>query len=122
MPLPRTAAIAVLSLRIAYGAALVAAPARLTRSWLGPTGAPTEVALRGLGVREIAVHGAALVAAATGGPLRPWLAVSVAGDLGDVAATAVGAPGLPSGALPKTVAVAGASALLTAAVAAALDA
>jgi hypothetical protein len=121
MPFSRTAAIAVLSLRVAYGTALVAAPSRLTRSWLGPAGAPTEVALRGLGVREIAVHGAALVAAATGRPLRPWLAVSVAGDLGDVAATALGAPGLPSGALPKTVAVAGASALLTAVVAAALD-
>lgn len=122
MPASRTAAIAVLSLRIAYGAALVATPSRLARSWLGPTAAPTEVALRGLGVREIAVHGAALVAALRGAPLRPWLAVSVAGDLGDIGATAAGGAGLPSGAVPKTAVVAGVSALLTAAVAGRVEA
>jgi hypothetical protein len=122
MPASRTAAIAVLSLRIAYGVGLAAAPARLVRSWLGPTTAPTEVALRGLGVREIGVHTAGLVAAVTGAPVRPWLAISLAGDLGDIAATAAGASGLPGGAVPKTAAVAGGSALLTAVVAAAVDA
>jgi hypothetical protein len=117
MPLPRAAAISVLSLRVAYGVALIAAPSRLARGWLGPTGAPTNVALRGVGAREVAIHGVALVAALRGAPLRPWLAVSLAGDLGDIAATAVSADGLPEGAVPKTVAVAGASALVTAAVA-----
>ncbi len=122
MPVTRTAAIAVLSLRVAYGVALVAAPSRLARGWLGPTGAPAEVALRGLGVRETAVHAVALAAALRGGPLRPWLGVSLAGDLGDIAATAVGGPALPDGAVPKTAAVAGVSALLTAAVAVAVEA
>ncbi len=122
MPADRTAALAVLSLRVAYGVALVAAPARLARSWLGPTSDATDVALRGLGAREMAVHGAALVAALRGAPLRPWLGVSLAGDLADIGSTAAGASGLPSGALPKTAAVAGASALMTAAVAAAVDA
>jgi hypothetical protein len=120
MPLPRTAAIAVLSLRVAYGVGLIVAPSRLTRSWLGPTPAPTNVPLRGVGAREAAVHGAALVAARRGAPLRPWLAVSLAGDLADIAATAADASALPGGALPKTAAVAGGSALLTAAVAAAV--
>ena len=61
----RAAAIAVLSLRVAYGAALVVAPGRLTRSWLGPAGGepPAAVAVRGLGAREVALHGAAIVAA-----------------------------------------------------------
>lgn len=119
MPLSRTAVVAVLSLRVAYGVALVTAPARMARSWLGPTSAPTDVALRGLGVREIAVHGAALAAGLRGAPVRPWLAVSIAGDIGDVGATAAARAGLPAGALSKTAAVAGVSAVLTAAVAAA---
>jgi hypothetical protein len=117
MPLPRAAAITVLSLRVAYGAALIAAPARLARGWLGPTAAPTDVALRGLGAREVAIHGAGLVAALRGAPLRPWLAVSIAGDLGDITATAAAGGELPDGAVAKTAAVAGVSALVTAAVA-----
>jgi hypothetical protein len=123
MPLHRIAAIAVLGLRIVYGAGLLVAPARLSRSWLGPAGAtpPTQVPLRGVGAREIAVHGAGLVAALRGAPLRPWLAASVTGDLADIAATAAARRDLPEGAAPKTLAVAGGSALLTVAVAAAVD-
>ena len=121
MSASRTAAIGVLSLRIAYGVALAAAPQRLTRSWLGPIADPTEVALRGLAVREVAIHGVALAAALRGAPLRPWLAVSIAGDLGDVGSTALGRSALPAGAVPKTALVAGLSALLTAAVVAAVD-
>jgi hypothetical protein len=119
----RIAAAAVLGLRVAYGLALIAAPERLTRAWLGAAGgtAPTQVALRGLGAREIALHGAALAAAVAGAPVRPWLAVSVAGDLSDIAATAAAGGPLPSGATAKTAAAAGASALATVAVAAAVD-
>jgi hypothetical protein len=123
MSVQRIAAVAVLGLRVAYGAGLIAAPGRLTRSWLGPVGAtpPAAVALRGLGAREIAVHGAGLVALAQHAPVRPWLAASVAGDLADIASTAAARRGLPAGAAPKTLAVAGASALLTVAVAASVD-
>ncbi len=83
----RIAAIAVLALRAAYGAALVAAPGRVTKQWLGPaaTRPPAVVGVRGLGAREVAVHVAAIVGALRGAPLRPWLAVSVAGDLSDIA-------------------------------------
>ena len=35
----RIAAVTVLGLRVAYGLGLVAAPARLTQSWLGDAGA-----------------------------------------------------------------------------------
>jgi hypothetical protein len=112
----RRAAIAVLGFRVAYGAALVVAPERVTKSWLGPIGDPAKVALRGLGGRELAIHGLAIAAAVRGKPLAPWLLASIAGDLNDIAATFAGRGGLPSGAAPKTAAVAGGSAALTAAI------
>jgi len=119
----RTATFGLLGLRVLYGVALIAAPERLALRWLGPASGkpPTQVALRGLGAREIVVHGAAIAAATRNLPLRPFLAASVAGDLADIAATVAGRRGLPDGAAPATVAVAGGSALLTAALAAAVD-
>lgn len=119
----RSTLVTVLALRVAYGIALVVAPARLTGRWLGPAGEtpPTQVALRGLGAREIVVHAAAIVAALRGARMRGFAAASIAGDLADVAATIAGRNGLPAGAAPATVIVAGGSALLTAAVAAVVD-
>jgi hypothetical protein len=113
------AAIAVFSLRVAYGAALVVAPQQVTKSWLGPAGDPTKVALRALGAREVLIHGAAIAAALRGEPLARWLAISIGGDLSDVASTFAGRAGLPGGAAPKTAIVAGGSAALSAAVLAA---
>ena len=115
MSAPRVLAASVLALRIAYGAALIAAPARLTRRWLGPAvdRDPTRVALRGLGVREVLLHAGGLAATLRGGAVQPWLAASVAGDVSDIAATAAGRRGLPDGAAPATLAVAGASALVS---------
>jgi hypothetical protein len=120
----RVAAVAVLSLRVAYGAGLLVAPERLAHRWLGPAaaGAPVQVALRGVGAREVAVHGLAIAVALRGAPVRPLLGVSVAGDVSDIAATVAGRRGLPDGAAPATLAVAGASALISAAVGAAVDA
>jgi hypothetical protein len=89
----------VLAFRIAYGAALLIAPGKVAGNrWLGP-GAhqpAATVALRGLGGREVAVHGIALAL--------------------------LSRDGLPSGSPAATAAVAGGSAALTAAVAASLDA
>ena len=123
MPASRILAVSVLGLRVAYGAALVAAPERLTRRWLGPATAcdPAQVALRGLGAREVLLHAGGLAATLRGGAVRPWLAASVAGDLSDIAATAAGRRGLPAGAAPATLAVAGASAAISVAVGALLD-
>ena len=122
-PLARPAAIAVLGVCVAYGAGLLVAPSRLTGAWLGPTAGdgPVQVPVRGLGARELVLHGAALADAVRGRPLRGWLAASIAGDLTDIAATAAGRDDLPAGAAPKTAAVAGLSALLSAAVALAVD-
>lgn len=123
MPPARTIAAAVIGLRIAYGAALIAAPARLTRRWLGPAGerGPTQVGVRGLGAREVVLHAGALAAAVRGAPLRPWLAASIAGDLADIASTAAAREEVPDGAPAATLAVAGGSALISAALAVAVD-
>jgi hypothetical protein len=122
MPATRSIAVAVLGLRIAYGAALVAAPARLTRRWLGPAGAsgPTQVGVRGLGAREVLLHVGALTAALRGAPLRPWLAASIAGDLTDIASTGAARREVPDGAPLATLVVAGGSAAISAALVAAV--
>ena len=116
MPDPRRIAVAVLGLRIAYGLGLVAAPARLTKSWLGPAGerGPTQVGVRGLGARETLLHIGALSAALRGTPLRPWLAASIAGDCVDIASTAAARRDLPEGSPVATLAVAGGSAAISA--------
>jgi hypothetical protein len=120
----KRAAAAVLSLRVAYGAALLIAPDKVAGNrWLGPGARQpaATVALRGLGAREIALHSIALVELARGGPVRPYLAASFLGDLADIASTFISRDGLPSGSAAATAAVAGGSAALTAAVAAGLD-
>ncbi len=121
----RRAAAAVLGFRVAYGAALLIAPGKVAGGrWLGPGARQpaATVGLRGIGAREVAVHGLALAALSRGAAMRPWLAASIAGDLADVASTFLSRDGLPEGSAPATAAVAGGSAALTAAVAAALDA
>jgi hypothetical protein len=119
----RKGAIAVLGLRIAYGAGLVAAPSRLGRRWLGPAanGAPTQVPLRALGAREMILHAGAIIAAVRGAPLRPWLAGSIVGDLSDLAATVAGRNQLPKGSATATLVVGGSSALISTAVALAVE-
>jgi hypothetical protein len=114
----------VLAFRVAYGAALLIAPGKVAGNrWLGP-GAnqpAATVGLRGLGAREVALHGIALATLYGGGPVRPWLAASIAGDLADIASTFASRGGLPDGSPAATAAVAGGSAALTAAVAASLE-
>jgi hypothetical protein len=123
MTAARRGAIAVFALRIAYGAALVVAPARLGRRWLGRASqtAPTQVPLRGLGAREIALHTGAMAAALRGVPLRPWLAMSIAGDLSDIALTLAGTNQLPDGSAAATLAIGGFSAALSAGLAVVVD-
>jgi hypothetical protein len=120
----KRAAATVLGFRVAYGVALLVAPGKVAGNrWLGPGARQpaATVALRGLGAREVAVHGIALARLARGGAVRPWLAASVAGDLADVGAALISRDGLPDGSATATAAVAGGSAALTTAVAAALD-
>jgi hypothetical protein len=123
-PAARGAAVAILCFRIGYGAALLVAPAKVAGNrWLGPGAreAAAQVGLRGLGAREVGLHGLALAGVVRGSPVRPLLGASIAGDLSDIAATAISRDGLPDGSAAATAAVAGGSALITAAVAALID-
>jgi hypothetical protein len=120
----KKAAAALLGFRIAYGLALVIAPGKVAgKRWLGPGayGPAATVALRGLGAREVAVHGIALARLNRGESVKPWLAASALGDFADVAAAFASKDGLPDGSPAATAAVAGGSAALTLAVAANLD-
>ncbi len=119
----RATTLAVLSLRVAYGAGLIAAPRKLAGRWLGEgaSHAASQVPLRGLGAREVVFHAGALAAALRGQAVRPWLAGSIAGDLADLAATVTGRHQLPEGSAGATVLVAGGSALLSLALAVGLE-
>lgn len=112
----RIPAATILALRVAYGLSLLVAPERLTRRWLGRSvkRGPTQVPLRALGMREIGIHVGALYALFTYRELRPWLLVSLGGDLADVAATLATSDELPDGAATATLLVGGGSAAVTA--------
>ena len=103
--------------RIGFGVALVLAPERFTRLWLGRDSgrAGTQVAARGLGGRDVVLGLGALMA--RGPALRGWVAGAVAADLTDFVATIGAGRGVPArgrlavGALALTGATAGAAAL-----------
>lgn len=69
----------------------------------------------------MAVHGLAIGAVLGDLPVRPFLGASIAGDFADITATVIARDGLPDGSAQATALVAGASALLTAALAVAVD-
>jgi hypothetical protein len=108
------------ALRIAYAVALLVAPGRTTRPWLGEVAgeAGTTIAIRGLGVRDLVLSAGALASAASGRSARPWLAACAASDAVDLTAT-LSADGdqLPSRSKPGTVAAAGAFGAVAAALA-----
>src|SRR3954463_8113301 len=103
----RIAATVVFGLRVAYGAALLAAPHRITKRWLGPARETdaAKVALRALGAREGAGQRRGAPAVGRGGAMRPWLPPSVAAGLRDIAATPASPAGLPGGPAPAPAAV-----------------
>src|SRR4051812_20362365 len=72
--------------RLAFGAAVLAAPAQSGRllSGEGGTAPDAQAFLRGMGGREVGL-GVGLLAAVRGGAsARPWLVAGVLSDLGDV--------------------------------------
>ena len=89
MTSPKTLAIAFGVARGAFGAGLYAAPSKVASGWLEKDAERprAQVAIRGLGAREIAFSAGTVAAALEGAPLRPWLLASVGSDLGDIVAT-----------------------------------
>ncbi len=103
--------------RIGFGIALLVAPERVARPWLGGdarrTG--TQVAARALGARDLVLGAGAL--AAGDGELRAWLAAAAVGDLADFLATVTAGDALPVSGRVMVGALAAGSAALGAAAA-----
>lgn len=113
MPSTR-ALIAALALgRIAFGAGLLAAPARVAQGWIGDDAAraPVQVAVRALGARDVALSAGALALAGDGAKARPWLLAAAACDCVDLAATLAAGDTLAPRARIGTALLAGGSAL-----------
>jgi hypothetical protein len=94
---PRTAARLFGASRVAFGAALIAAPAVLGRPWIGPAAdtAGGQVALRALGIRDMALGAMSLHVVDDPGA-GPGMALTCAvSDAVDLAATLVAKPQLP---------------------------
>jgi hypothetical protein len=109
----RRATIAFAAGRIAFGIGLIAAPGKVAGGWIGSDAnrGPVKIAVRGLGARDIALSAGMLATLDDADALAPWLAVTIASDLTDLAAT-LAAPedALPGHARVGTVALAGAAA------------
>jgi hypothetical protein len=106
----RKVAVGFAALRIGYALGLLAAPERVARAWVGsaadsPGG---DVALRGLGARDLVLSAGVAAFALSGRDARPWLAACAVSDAADLSATLL-APGsaLPDRAKPGAVALAG---------------
>ncbi len=100
--------------RLAFGAGLIAAPSRVASGWLGGDAKrpATQVAIRGLGARDVALSAGALATLGDSGQLRRWVLVAAVCDLSDVAiALATPSDALPANARWGTVALGGGSAL-----------
>lgn len=108
---------------MAFGVGLIVAPERVAAGWLGEDARqrPAQVAIRGLGARDVALASGTVLAARQGSGLRPWLVGCVACDLTDMAATLAAGDALPARARWGTVALAGAAAALGAALAASAE-
>lgn len=109
----RTAVAAFALARIAFGAGLLARPDRVASPWLGKDAERpgTQVAVRGLGARDVALSAGALASLTDRKRLSLWLAGAALSDIADLAGTLAA----PRDALPRngrwgTVVLAGGSA------------
>lgn len=115
MSTTRKMVIANFGVRVAYGAAMLAVTGRIGARWTGrpaPT-ASSDVPLRGIGGREVALHAAGTAALLRGAPLRPWLLASLGGDVIDITSSLIQRKQLPAGGLRAVLLTGGGSALWT---------
>ena len=88
-------------------------PGRMASGWLGRDArrGPVKIAVRAVGVRDIAVSTGTLVSLRDRDALRLWIAAAILSDIGDVAATALtSGAALPRNARRGTIALGGGSA------------
>jgi hypothetical protein len=95
--------------RVLFGIALVARPEQTSRRWLGGAAgtAGTQVAVRGLGIRDLML-GAMTLHTLSHPQIGPrWVATCAVNDAVDLVATYAGRDELPSSGVAGTVALAG---------------
>jgi hypothetical protein len=119
----RKLTVAFAAARGLFGVGLIVLPSRMGTSWIGPDAGrpPVQIVIRGLGARDVALAAGTILAALTNAPLRPWLVGSLGSDLTDVTSTLAVGGSLPRRARLGTVALGGASAAASAALAASAD-
>jgi len=100
--------------RVALGVGLTVAPRALTAAWLGrAAGRPaTQVPVRALGARDLAIGLGTAYAAGQGYGARPWLWAGILADASDLAATLRAREDLPAVGVAAVAAMAGGSVLL----------
>ena len=76
-------------MRVLAGLALFILPRAGTRTWTGAREeeAPTQLAVRGMGIRDVALGTGLLVALERGAPVRGWLEAGAMADAGDAIGT-----------------------------------
>ena len=76
-------------LRLIAGLGLFLVPRLATRKWTGEDAedAPTALAVRGMGVRDMAIAAGLLTAMERGAPVRGWLEAGAMVDAGDALGT-----------------------------------
>jgi hypothetical protein len=86
-------------LRIVTGAVLFFLPGFAARAWTGEqtTDATTDLAMKGMGARDIALGVGLVTALEKGAPVRGWLEGSALADAGDAVGTLVSWRDLPRG-------------------------
>jgi len=104
-------------LRLLLGLAMFLFPGFTTKTWTGdnPHDAPTNLAVRGMGVRDMALGAGLLTAMERGAPVRGWLEAGAMVDAGDALGTLFSWRGLgkPRGVFWFLTEVGGAAAGLT---------
>jgi hypothetical protein len=109
--------------RVALGLALLAAPRRAARGWLGDESQrPATIELvRGIGARDLVLGAGVLANLRDGGSPGPWVAAALIADVADAGAAIAVGDGIPARGRWATAAIAGACAAAGAAVLATLD-
>jgi len=100
--------------RVALGSGLAVAPGVFAGGWLGrPARRPaTQVAIRALGARDLAIGLGTAYTAGQGYGARPWLWAGIVADAADLAATLRARDHLPSLGVAAIAAIAGGSVAL----------
>lgn len=98
---PRTIATLYAGGRVAIGTALLLAPERAGRGWVGKLAErPGAQALtQALGIRDLGLGAGTLYALQTGERLAPWLVASAVSDVTDLVATVRARDDVPASAL-----------------------